>query len=74
MCDCLNKLTSKYGKRIDLIFYALCIKLEESQSHHFPIHSYNVLLGRFPPNFFKNSPFFWKILMIPPQKCNKPLL
>ena len=47
MCDCLNKLTSKYGKRIVLIFYALCIKLEESQSHHFPIHSYSDLLGRF---------------------------
>ena len=35
----LNKLTSKYGERIVLIFYINCIKLEESQSHHFSIDS-----------------------------------
>ena len=32
----LNKLTSKYEKRIALIFYTHCRKLKESQSHIFP--------------------------------------
>ena len=32
----LNKLTSKYGKRIVLMFCIHCKELEESQSHHFP--------------------------------------
>ena len=36
---CLNKLAGKYGKIIVLIFYILCIKFKECQSHHFPIHS-----------------------------------
>ena len=31
----LNKLKSLYGKTAVLIFYIHCIKLEESQSHHF---------------------------------------
>ena len=35
----LNKLMGKYGKRIVLIFSIHCIKPEESQSHHFLIHS-----------------------------------
>ena len=35
----LNKWTSKYGKTIVLIIYVHCIKLEGSQTRHFPIHA-----------------------------------
>ena len=36
MYHSLNKLTSKDGKRIVLIFYIHCIKIKESQSNRFP--------------------------------------
>ena len=32
-------VSSKLWKKNVLIFYIHCLKLEESQSHHFPIHS-----------------------------------
>ena len=65
MCIYIVFLTSqqvKYGKRIVLIIYTQCIKLEESQSHQ------STILGRFSfvsnaTDFFihsLNRLFFWK--------------
>ena len=37
VCFCLNKLTSKHGKRITLFFQINCINIEECRSHGFLI-------------------------------------
>ena len=51
------KQVNKYGKRIVLIFYTHCIKLEESQNHYFPIYSWPFFLreqcNKFLHSFFK---------------------
>ena len=73
MCLSLNKLLSKYGKRIILIFYIHCIKLEESQNHHFPIYSYPFFLSfsyEFLHSLFKHVCFEKKKLPISAQNIN----
>ena len=46
---CLHKLTSKYEKRIVLVFYIHCIKLEESYSRQI----FTLILSRF--SFVSNT-------------------
>ena len=50
----------KYGKIIALIFYIQYVKLEESRSHHFFIHSWPVSIH----SFFKQVCFFLKKMRV----------
>ena len=42
-------------EKIVLIFYIRCVKLEESQSHHFLIHSWPLFFNSNATNFFIHS-------------------
>ena len=57
-----KRLASKRGKRIVLIFHIDCIKLQESQSHHFHIHSSAFSFVSNAIDFFIHSltGLFWK--------------